>query len=120
MCITSFSPLRDAIMNMYIGQRGTLADSQTADFVCNKRHVFQVRRLCKLGIEERDPDKLTAEEIRRFVKLDIDPETITWQRVLDTSDRFLRKITIGQSPTEKGRERVTQFDISVASEVCEK
>lgn len=37
--------------------------------------------------------------------------------MLDVNDRFLRKITIGQAATEKGHERVTGFDISVASEV---
>jgi len=78
---------------------------------------IQIRRLKKLGIEERDPDKLTSEEITKFARLDIDPDTITWQRVLDTNDRFLRKITIGQSPTEKDRHRSAQFDIAVASEV---
>jgi len=78
---------------------------------------IQVRRLVKLGITEREPDNLTPEEIRKFAFLDIDPDTITWQRVLDTNDRYLRKITIGQSPTEKGLTRETQFDITVASEI---
>lgn len=36
---------------------------------------------------------------------------------MDTNDRFLRKITIGQSPTEKNHTRETCFDISVASEI---
>lgn len=36
---------------------------------------------------------------------------------MDTNDRFLRKICIGQSPTEKGKTRDTCFDISVASEL---
>jgi hypothetical protein len=40
-----------------------------------------------------------------------------WNRVLDVNDRYLRGITIGQSPTEKGIERKSQFDISVASEI---
>ncbi|KAB1278208.1 C-1-tetrahydrofolate synthase; cytoplasmic [Camelus dromedarius] len=78
---------------------------------------IQIRRLQRLGIEKTDPTTLTDEEINRFARLDIDPETITWQRVLDTNDRFLRKITIGQAPTEKGHTRMTQFDISVASEI---
>lgn len=38
-------------------------------------------------------------------------------RVMDTNDRFLRQITVGQSATEKGHERSTQFDIAVASEI---
>lgn len=37
--------------------------------------------------------------------------------VIDTNDRFLRKITVGQSPTEKNFTRETCFDISVASEI---
>ncbi|KAI7901991.1 formate--tetrahydrofolate ligase-domain-containing protein [Cokeromyces recurvatus] len=76
-----------------------------------------LKRLQKLGIHKTDPNELTEEEIARFVRLDIDPNTITWQRGIDTNDRFLRKITIGQAPTEKGMERQTGFDITVASEV---
>ncbi|NWJ00505.1 C1TC protein, partial [Crypturellus undulatus] len=78
---------------------------------------IQIRRLQKLGINKTDPEALTKEEMNVFVRLDIDPATITWQRVLDTNDRFLRRITIGQSPTEKGFSRTAQFDITVASEI---
>ncbi|XP_038677930.1 C-1-tetrahydrofolate synthase, cytoplasmic isoform X1 [Scyliorhinus canicula] len=77
----------------------------------------QLRRLQKLGINKTEPNSLTNEEIASFVRLDIQPDTITWQRVMDTNDRFLRKITIGQSSTEKGYTRTTQFDITVASEI---
>merc|ERR1719419_1498416 len=81
--------------------------------------AIQVKRLEKLGLGHKsgDPDSLTEEERDRFVRLDIDPATITWNRVIDTNDRFLRKITVGQSPTEKGQTRETQFDITVASEI---
>ncbi|XP_019373995.1 PREDICTED: C-1-tetrahydrofolate synthase, cytoplasmic isoform X3 [Gavialis gangeticus] len=78
---------------------------------------IQIRRLQKLGIRKMEPTTLTEEEMHKFVRLDIDPTTITWQRVLDTNDRFLRTITIGQSPTEKGFSRTAQFDITVASEI---
>ena len=74
------------------------------------------KRLKKLGIEKTIPDELTQDEIHRFARLDIDPETITWRRVLDVNDRHLRSITVGKAPTEKGTERDTGFDISVASE----
>lgn len=74
------------------------------------------RRLKKLGIEKTNPDELTPEEIKSFARLDVDPETITWRRVLDVNDRHLRGITVGQSHTEKGLTRQTGFDISVASE----
>ncbi|XP_025977953.2 monofunctional C1-tetrahydrofolate synthase, mitochondrial isoform X2 [Dromaius novaehollandiae] len=71
----------------------------------------------RLGINKTDPSTLTEEESSKFVRLDIDPSTITWQRVVDTNDRFLRKITIGQANTEKGFVRQAQFDIAVASEI---
>ena len=74
------------------------------------------RRLKKLGIDKTDPNELTEDEIRRFARLDIDPDTITWRRVLDVNDRHLRGITVGTAPTEKGQTRETGFDISVASE----
>ncbi|KAL9000538.1 MAG: hypothetical protein Q9169_000831 [Polycauliona sp. 2 TL-2023] len=74
------------------------------------------RRLNKLGITKTNPDELTEDEIHRFARLDIDPATITWRRVLDVNDRHLRGITIGTAPTEKGLSRETGFDISVASE----
>jgi methylenetetrahydrofolate dehydrogenase (NADP+)/methenyltetrahydrofolate cyclohydrolase/formyltetrahydrofolate synthetase len=74
------------------------------------------RRLAKLGIEKDDPDTLTEDEIHRFARLDIDPDTITWRRVLDVNDRHLRGVTVGQASTEKGHTRATGFDISVASE----
>lgn len=78
--------------------------------------VSFLKRLEKLGINKTNPDDLTTEEISRFVRLDIDPETITWRRVVDCNDRFLRGITIGEASTEKGMTRSTGFDISVASE----
>nr|XP_024103943.2 monofunctional C1-tetrahydrofolate synthase, mitochondrial isoform X3 [Pongo abelii]XP_054414295.1 monofunctional C1-tetrahydrofolate synthase, mitochondrial isoform X3 [Pongo abelii] len=78
---------------------------------------IQLPRLKKLGINKTDPNTLTEEEVSKFARLDIDPSTITWQRVLDTNDRFLRKITIGQGNTEKGYSRQAQFDIAVASEI---
>ncbi|KAH9406591.1 Monofunctional C1-tetrahydrofolate synthase, mitochondrial [Tyrophagus putrescentiae] len=79
---------------------------------------IQLRRLEKLGIPtDSDPSSLTEQQKSEFARLNIDPETIIWHRVVDINDRYLRKITIGQAPTEKGIERKTGFDISVASEL---
>ncbi|NOZ73357.1 MAG: formate--tetrahydrofolate ligase [Chloroflexi bacterium] len=75
-----------------------------------------LRRLKKLGIDKTDPNELTEEERSRFVRLDIDPDSITWRRVIDTNDRYLRGIIIGKGPAEKF-ERETGFDITVASEI---
>uniref|UniRef100_A0A8B9GHM8 formate--tetrahydrofolate ligase n=1 Tax=Amazona collaria TaxID=241587 RepID=A0A8B9GHM8_9PSIT len=79
--------------------------------------AIQLARLRRLGINKSDPGTLTEEEVSKFARLDIDPSTITWQRVVDTNDRFLRKITVGQANTEKGFIRQAQFDIAVASEI---
>ncbi len=76
----------------------------------------QLKRLKKLGINKTDPNELTEAEISKFVRLDIDMDTITWRRVVDTNDRFLRGITIGRGPAEKF-ERETGYDITVASEI---
>lgn len=88
-----------------------------------------IRRLEKLNIDStKHPNELSAEERSKFARLDMDPDTITWQRVLDTCDRHLRTVTIGQGPAEKvnspthpqelvQHSRITGFDITVASEV---
>jgi formyltetrahydrofolate synthetase len=76
-----------------------------------------LRRLERLGIDKTNPNDLTPEERSRFARLDIDPDSLTWRRVVDTNDRFLREITIGQGPEEKGMTRITGFDITVASEI---
>uniref|UniRef100_A0A1I8MEB5 C-1-tetrahydrofolate synthase, cytoplasmic n=1 Tax=Musca domestica TaxID=7370 RepID=A0A1I8MEB5_MUSDO len=78
---------------------------------------IQLRRLQRLGINKTDPDSLTPEEMGKFARLDIDPATIMWERVVDINDRYLRQITVGQSPTEKGFTRTASFSISVASEI---
>jgi methylenetetrahydrofolate dehydrogenase (NADP+)/methenyltetrahydrofolate cyclohydrolase/formyltetrahydrofolate synthetase len=76
-----------------------------------------LRRLQKLGIDKTDPDALTPAERSRFARLDIDPASITWRRVIDTNDRFLREIEVGLGPEERGQTRRTGFDITVASEI---
>jgi formyltetrahydrofolate synthetase len=73
-------------------------------------------RLKKLGIDKTNPNDLTDEEKGKFARLDIDPTTITWNRVLDVCDRFLRGIITGVGKAEKF-ERNTGFDITVASEI---
>jgi methylenetetrahydrofolate dehydrogenase (NADP+)/methenyltetrahydrofolate cyclohydrolase/formyltetrahydrofolate synthetase len=74
-------------------------------------------RARRLGIKARRYDDLTPEEMRRLFRMDIDPASITWQRVLDVNDRLLRRVQVGLGDAEKGNERLTGFDISVASEV---
>ncbi len=49
--------------------------------------------------------------------LDIDPDSITWRRVVDMNDRALRNIVVGMGGKWNGMLRETGFDIAVASEV---
>lgn len=74
-------------------------------------------RIKKLGLDINKMNEWTDEEITKFVRLDVDPKTITWKRVLDLNDRSLRGVSINEAPTEKGLIRKTGFDITVASEV---
>uniref|UniRef100_A0AAF5DAT3 C-1-tetrahydrofolate synthase, cytoplasmic n=1 Tax=Strongyloides stercoralis TaxID=6248 RepID=A0AAF5DAT3_STRER len=79
---------------------------------------IQKYRAVKLGLSDvEDVNEWTSEEKVKFSRLNIDPQTITWNRVIDTNDRFLRKIEVGHNATEKGKVRTTQFDITVASEI---
>ena len=52
---------------------------------------IQLDRLKRIGIEKSNPEELNEEEKRKFARLDIDPEKVMWNRVLDVNDRYLRK-----------------------------
>jgi len=122
--ITASNNLLAAAIDTRMFHEAAQTDEALFDRLCpaskdGTRHFAPVmlRRLKKLGIAKSDPARLTAEERSRFARLDIDPTSITWRRVVDTNDRMLRQITIGQGPEEKGMTRVTGFDIAVASEI---
>lgn len=50
-------------------------------------------------------------------QLGIDPFSISWPRVVDISDRALRKIVLGLGGRDNGVPRESGFDIAVASEI---
>jgi formyltetrahydrofolate synthetase len=113
-----------AAIDTRILHEATADDTQLFDRLCPAKgngdrrfSPVMLRRLKKLGIDKTNPNDLSVEERSRFARLDIDPSTITWRRVVDTNDRMLREITIGQGPEEKGMTRSTGFDMAVASEV---
>ncbi len=49
--------------------------------------------------------------------LGLDPNLVTWRRVLDVNDRSLRNIVVGLGSSQDGVTRQTGFDITAASEV---
>ncbi|TAN36738.1 MAG: formate--tetrahydrofolate ligase [Verrucomicrobia bacterium] len=77
----------------------------------------QRARMAKLGIKGKTLADLSLEDKRRLFRLDIDPKSITWQRVVDINDRHLRRIQIGLGDEEQGHDRITGYDITVASEI---
>ena len=110
---------RDKVLSvLWLFQHNLIFTSTTVPTKKREREFAPLifKRLKQLGIDETDPNKLTPEEIRHFARLDVDLNTMTWNRVMDTNDRFLRKITIGQSTTEKGHERTAGFDTAITSE----
>ncbi len=122
--ITAANNLLAAAIDARMFHESSADDSQMFERLCppskdgtRKFSPVMLRRLRKLGITKTDPNELTPEERSRFARLDIDPDSITWRRVIDTNDRMLRQITIGQGPEEKGFTRSTGFDITVASEI---
>src|SRR6202050_486960 len=107
--ITAANNLLAAALDTRIFYEKTQSDEALFDRLCPPGKTgsrsfspVMLRRLQKLGISKADPNGLTPEERARFARLDIDSATITWRRVMDTSDRMLREITIGQGPEEKG------------------
>jgi methylenetetrahydrofolate dehydrogenase (NADP+)/methenyltetrahydrofolate cyclohydrolase/formyltetrahydrofolate synthetase len=59
-------------------------------------------------------DQLAGMGLKR---LDIEPYSLTWNRVVDVNDRALRNIIVGLGTKWDGRPRQSGFDITVASEV---
>ncbi|HPH94699.1 MAG TPA: formate--tetrahydrofolate ligase [Anaerolineaceae bacterium] len=122
--ITAANNLVAAAIDVRMFHESEATDEQLFDRFCpadktGKRRFAKsmLLRAQKLGIHKTEPNDLTPEERRRMFRLDIDPASITWRRVIDTSDRMLRGVTVGKGEEEKGFTRETGFDITVASEI---
>src|SRR6202050_4350053 len=95
--ITAANNLLAAAIDTRVFHETTQSDEALFDRLCPPGKTgsrsfspVMLRRLQKLGISKADPNGLTPEERARFARLDIDSATITWRRVMDTSDRMLR------------------------------
>ena len=85
-------------------------------------HAISVaHNLCAAAIdariyhESRWSDKFF--ERRGMKKLNIDPYSISWNRVVDVNDRAVRNIIVGLGEKGDGPPRQAGFDITVASEI---
>jgi methylenetetrahydrofolate dehydrogenase (NADP+)/methenyltetrahydrofolate cyclohydrolase/formyltetrahydrofolate synthetase len=77
----------------------------------------QLARFKKVGVEPKPLTELTSEEKAKVFRLNIDPYSIMWNRVVDVSDRAIRNIVLGLGTEDDGRPRQSGYDITVASEV---
>lgn len=122
--ITAAHNLCAAAIDARVMHESQQDDAKLFDALCpadkkgnRKFSPSMLRRLKKLGINKVNPNDLTPEERSRFARLDIDPATITWRRVIDINDRMLREVEVGRGPDEKGFEHRSGYDITVASEI---
>ena len=128
--ITAANNLFAAAIDARIFHEKTASTSFLLDKLCppdrDGKRAFEPSmraRLEKLGIATRDPGAMTSDEVEAFCRLDIDPATVTWKRVTDTNDRYLREVEVGLSPTEVAKKtgeqlsRRSGFTITVASEI---
>ncbi len=122
--ITASHNLVSAALDARVMHEKTQDDEKLFNALCpvdkkgnRKFSPTMLRRLKKLGIAKTDPNDLTPEERARFARLDIDESTITWRRVIDINDRFLREIEVGRGKDEAGFEHKSGYDITVASEI---
>jgi methylenetetrahydrofolate dehydrogenase (NADP+)/methenyltetrahydrofolate cyclohydrolase/formyltetrahydrofolate synthetase len=75
------------------------------------------KRVKKLGIQSEKPSDLSDEDKERMFRLNIDPYSIQWRRVVDVSDASLRNIIISLGTVNDGSPREAGYDITVASEI---
>ncbi|MDH5421382.1 MAG: formate--tetrahydrofolate ligase [Acidimicrobiia bacterium] len=63
--------------------------------------------------------RMTDEQLANLglKRLGIDPNQISWRRVVDMNDRALRNVIVGLGGALEGRPRETGYDITVASEL---
>lgn len=126
--VTAANNLLAAALEARMFHEASQSDRALLGRLCPNGSVSNImkRRLAKLDMNDQ-VETWSDEQVRKFVRLDIDPDNITWQRVVDTCDRHLRKIEIGIGPKETVKQadsdsrvqhsRMTGFDITVASEI---
>jgi len=110
--------LAAAIDNRIMKERQWSTDFLTKMLCPDDEYTDSMRkRLDKLGIESERPSDLSDEDKGRMFRLNIDPYSIQWNRVVDVSDKALRDIVIGLGGQGNAEPRETGYDITVASEI---
>src|SRR3972149_5817369 len=92
--ITAANNLLAAAIDARMYHESRQSDKQLFDRLMpvkgGKRNVASSirRRMQRLGFNTEDVESLNDDQRRQLVRLDIDPSTITWRRVIDTNDPF--------------------------------
>jgi len=108
-----------AAMDNRLAKESRWSTSFLAKALCpNDQYTPSMRkRLEKLGLQSERPSDLSEGDRERMFRLDIDPYSIQWRRVVDVSDAALRNIIIGLGAVNDGVPRQSGYDITVASEI---
>lgn len=118
--VTAANNLLAAAIDTRVLLEGQSSDEQLFQRLLPAGRAFNsnvMRRLKRVGMEgKKKPEDFSPAEQSRFARLDIDPTSILWRRVIDTNDRHLREIEIGLGAGERPARRMTGFDITTASE----
>ena len=88
--ITAANNLLTAAIDTRVFHESTQSDKALLNRFCppnkeGKRSFSDImfRRLKKLGVSKTRPEDLTPQEVKKFARLDINPDSVTWRRVMD-------------------------------------
>lgn len=110
--------VRQPSMGPLFGIKGGAAGSGASQIVpMDKLNLHLTGDSHAVGLATNLLAAFVDNSILKYNKLRIEPHTVTWRRVVDVSDRALRKIVIGLGGRIDGIPRETGFDITAASEV---
>ncbi|WP_166982722.1 formate--tetrahydrofolate ligase [Paramicrobacterium fandaimingii] len=110
--------VRQASMGPTLGIKGGAAGGGYSQVVPMERlNVHLTGDLHAVTAAHNQLAAMIDNELFRENPLDIDPDAVTWRRVVDINDRALRDIVTGLGPRTNGQPRQTGFDITAASEL---
>ncbi|QPZ38761.1 formate--tetrahydrofolate ligase [Paramicrobacterium chengjingii] len=110
--------VRQASMGPTLGIKGGAAGGGYSQVVPMERlNVHLTGDLHAVTAAHNQLAAMIDNELFRGNSLGIDPDAVTWRRVVDINDRALRDIVTGLGPRTNGPPRQTGFDITAASEL---
>ncbi|HIZ37306.1 MAG TPA: formate--tetrahydrofolate ligase [Candidatus Ruania gallistercoris] len=110
--------IRQASMGPTLGIKGGAAGGGYSQVVPMERlNIHLTGDLHAVTAAHNQLAAMIDNELYRGNPLGIDPDAVSWRRVLDVNDRALRDIVTGLGPRTNGPVRQTGFDITAASEL---